>query len=147
MTTDNSTINRIREHAAATYPEECCGFLIGTWRQDGSIQVVDAESVENVRGELRERRYRIDPDDLLRAEANAESRGLDVVGFYHSHPDHPARPSLTDLEEATFPGYAYVIVSVTRGQPGHITAWSLRDDRTGFDETPIALIADKLEAV
>jgi proteasome lid subunit RPN8/RPN11 len=145
MITDEATITRIRDHAARIYPEECCGFLIGTLREDGTAVVVDAEPVENVREELKERRYQIAPADLFRAETKAAEAGYDVVGFYHSHPDHPAEPSATDLAEATFPGYAYVIVSVTRGVPGTIRSWSLRDDRTGFDEQSTEIIADKLE--
>lgn len=144
MTTDHATIDRIRAHAASIYPEECCGFLIGPWSDSGPVVVVDAEPVENVRGELKERRYRIAPDDLLRAEANAETYGYSVVGFYHSHPDHPARPSATDLAEATFPGYAYVIISVNHGEPGQLTSWSLKDDRSGFEEQQTRII-NKLE--
>jgi proteasome lid subunit RPN8/RPN11 len=107
--------------------------------------VVSAEPVENVREELKERRYRIAPADLFQAERKAAEMGHDVVGFYHSHPDHPAEPSATDLAEATFPGYAYVIVSVRSGTPGAIRSWSLRDDRSGFDEQSTEIIADKLE--
>lgn len=146
MTVSESTISSIREHAGRIYPEECCGFLLGTWEEDGSLVITDAQAVDNVREELKERRYRISPLDFKRAEEAAEAAGKAVVGFYHSHPDHPARPSSTDLEEATFPGYAYVITSVIKGAPGDISAWSLREDRTGFDEEPITVTADKLEA-
>ncbi len=145
MTTDDSTISCIREHAAGVYPEECCGFLIGGWTDTGSVVVVGAQPVENVRGELKERRYRIAPNDLRRAEADAEAESRAVVGFYHSHPDHPARPSATDLEEATFPGYTYVIVSVNSGKPGEIRSWSLKDDRSGFEEQPIEIVNEKLK--
>jgi proteasome lid subunit RPN8/RPN11 len=144
MITDRTTIERIQDHAASIYPEECCGFLIGPWNDGGPATVVGAEPVENVRGELRERRYRISPDDLRTAEVGAEALGHDVIGFYHSHPDHPARPSDTDLEEATFPGYAYVIISVNEGEPGDITAWSLKDDRSGFDEQTIFIKTNQL---
>lgn len=146
MTADDSTIKRIREHAAGVYPEECCGFLIGGWTDTGSVVVVDAEPARNVRGELKESRYRIAPNDLRRAEQDAEAEAQAVVGFYHSHPDHPAKPSATDLAEATFPGYAYVIVSVNRGEPGEIRSWSLKDDRSGFEEQPIEIVTKKLKA-
>ncbi len=146
MTTDESTVDRIRAHAASTYPEECCGFLIGLWGDEGLVTVVGAEPVENVRSELRARRYRIAPNDLRRAEADAEAESYAVVGFYHSHPDHPARPSATDLAEATFPGYAYVIVSVDRGEPGDVRSWSLKDDRSGFEEQPVEIVDKKLKA-
>lgn len=146
MTITESAIERIRGHAHRIYPEECCGFLIGSWDADGEALVEGARPVENVREELKERRYRIDPEDYRVAEDEAEAAGKAVVGFYHSHPDHPARPSRTDLDEATFPGYAYVITSVMSGQPGELTAWSLRDDRTGFEEEPITVTVNRLEA-
>ena len=95
--------------------------------------------VANRRAVDRRRRYAIGPDDYRRAERAARTRGLDVVGFYHSHPDHPARPSATDLAEATFPGYTYVIVAVAQGTPGAVTAWTLAPDRSRFDAEPIDL--------
>jgi proteasome lid subunit RPN8/RPN11 len=144
MNTNQHTIDRIRAHASRTYPEECCGFLVGAWDESGDVRVIDAEPVENVREEMRERRYRIAPDDVARAELAAEEKGLAVVGFYHSHPDHPARPSDTDLAEATFPGYVYVIASVEKGRPTDVRSWSLRDDRSGFDEQPVQVEENQL---
>ncbi len=146
MKTDNRTIESIRQHAALAYPEECCGFLIGAFEPDGSVLVIDAAAVENSREERRERRYWISPADFRHAALRAERAGYEIVGFYHSHPDHPALPSTTDLAEATFPGYLYAIASVTRGTPGEIRVWSLNDDRTRFEEQPAEIIADKLKA-
>ena len=145
MTIGDLTIDRIKDHGARTYPEECCGFLVGSCDADGSVHVVDATPVDNVRGGLRERRYRISPEDFVLAERSAEKLGYGVVGFYHSHPDHRARPSTTDLAEATFPGYVYVIVSVVRGRPSDVTAWTLADDRTGFEEETLSLTPTEQE--
>ena len=79
------------------------------------------------------RRFRIGPDGYRQADARARARGGSLVGFYHSHPNEPARPSAYDLEHA-WPNLTYVIISVRAGTPGDITAWHLRDDRSGFDE-------------
>jgi proteasome lid subunit RPN8/RPN11 len=131
MTTPDDVLNAIRRHGAQAYPEEGCGFLIGTV-EDGDNQVLDTQPVANRQTENRERRYQITPEDYREANRAAADRGLDIVGFYHSHPDHPAEPSETDLEEATFPGYTYVIISVHGGTPHEITAWTLAPDRSEF---------------
>jgi proteasome lid subunit RPN8/RPN11 len=140
-TTDTLTLpdavhDRLRAHAEAAYPEECCGVLLGRVESD-SIRVTDLFPVENRDPDARERRYLIGPGDYLRAERTAEDAGLDVVGFYHSHPDHPARPSATDLAEATFPGFVYTITAVERGRAASTTAWRLADDRSQF--LPVSL--------
>ncbi len=139
MHTLPDVLDAVRAHARATYPEECCGFLLGR-AAAGGHHVVAARRVENRRAENRERRYRITPQDYRAADADARARGLDIVGFYHSHPDHPARPSATDQAEASFPGYTYVIVSVEGGEPAALTAWSLAPDRSRFDAEPIDLL-------
>ena len=131
MTTPDDVLNAIRRHGAQAYPEEGCGFLIGTV-EDGDNQVLDTQPVANRQTGNRERRYQITPEDYREANRAAADRGLDIVGFYHSHPDHPAEPSETDLEEATFPGYTYVIISVHGGTPHEITAWTLAPDRSEF---------------
>jgi proteasome lid subunit RPN8/RPN11 len=86
---------------------------------------------------MRTRRYRIGADDYREADRYAQRNGLDIVGFYHSHPDHPARPSDTDLAEATLPGYSYVIVSVVAGRSEDMTAWTLSANRKRFDQESI----------
>ena len=136
MRASDRTLESIQSHGAESYPEECCGFLLGRIRDSGN-DVVATRPAANRRTEDRERRFMIAPEDALAAENAAREQGLDVVGFYHSHPDHPAEPSQTDLDEATFPGYTYVIVSVRRGCPGEVTAWSLRADRSRFDPIQI----------
>jgi proteasome lid subunit RPN8/RPN11 len=138
MTTTDDVLNAIRRHGAQAYPEEGCGFLIGTV-EDGDNHVLDTQPVANRRTENRERRYHITPEDYREANRAAADRGLDIVGFYHSHPDHPAEPSDTDLEEATFPGYTYVIVSVHGGTPDDITAWTLAPDRSEFRPETISV--------
>ncbi len=101
----------IRQHGEETYPHECCGVLLG--HVDGSVKTV-AEGVpaENARTDAAHNRYEIAPWQLIRIQQQARNRGLDVVGFYHSHPDHPAEWSKTDLEEAHWIGCSYVITSV-----------------------------------
>ena len=139
MHTTPNILDAIREHGEATYPEECCGFLLGRITADGDNYVVSAWRVENRHAENRKRRYTITPQDYHAADCAARNQELDIVGFYHSHPDHPARPSATDLAEATFPGYTYVIVSIRDGQAADLTAWSLAPDRSRFDAESIDL--------
>ena len=124
----------IVRHAAEAYPEECCGALIGT---DGLPRSVDrVVAAGNARSEERGRRYLIEPGTVRAAERAAGDDGLEVIGFYHSHPDHPARPSGFDRDHA-WPWYSYVIVPATSSGAGAPRAWRLRDDRSGFDEQEI----------
>jgi len=126
---DIATMNA---HAARTYPEECCGVLLG--KTDGSEKIVDEVlAIENSSSEQRARRFIITPEDYRNAEANAHQQGLDVLGFYHSHPDHPARPSQFDLEHA-FPSWSYVIIGVDHGCPSAMSSWLLLEDRSAFEE-------------
>jgi proteasome lid subunit RPN8/RPN11 len=98
-------------HGEETYPNECCGVLLGHVEADGNT-VIDAVSAENTRSDSAHNRYQIAPQELIRIQQQARRRGLDIVGFYHSHPDHPAEWSKTDLEEAHWMGCSYVITSV-----------------------------------
>lgn len=140
-------LKAVRLHGEATYPEECCGFLLGHM-VDGENQVVAAHRAQNQREENRERRYQITPADYLAASKAAETQGLEIVGFYHSHPDHPAQPSQTDLEEATFPGFVYVIVSILNGVSDKLTAWTLAADRSRFLNEPVEMASiDNLEQI
>jgi proteasome lid subunit RPN8/RPN11 len=109
-----SVYDRLREHGESAYPDECCGILLG--RVDGSARVV-ARSIPVANGSVTPRNhYRIDPLSLIQADREARAAGHEVLGFYHSHPDHPAEPSATDLAEAHWLGCSYVIVSVIQGQ-------------------------------
>jgi proteasome lid subunit RPN8/RPN11 len=127
----------IRAHAAETYPHECCGALIGT---NGHVTAVLA--LPNTTDEGPRRRFLVRPSDYASAEAEARQHRAELLGFYHSHPDHPARPSQYDLDHA-WPFFSYVIVSVTAGAPADMTSWRLRDDRSAFDEEPLARTGDE----
>ncbi len=141
MRTHDEILDAIRSHGSKAYPEESCGFLLGRMTEAGNY-VAAVVPVKNSRKSNRERRFRIEAEDFHRADQAARKQGWDIVGFYHSHPDHPARPSATDLAEATFPGYTYVIVSVLKRRPGQITAWSLWPDRSRFESEPIEIISE-----
>lgn len=123
------------KHAATSYPDECCGVLIGRALED-TIVVERLLSVGNEREESRHNRYLISPETVLAAHKEARALGLDVVGYYHSHPDHPARPSEFDREHA-WPGVSYLIVSVEKGSVADARSWRLADDREKFDEEEI----------
>jgi proteasome lid subunit RPN8/RPN11 len=127
----------IHRHLAAAYPEEGCGVMLGRDGHD-ERRVVQVLGFENQRRDGRANRYLIDPEQLLAAEKQARAAGLDVLGIFHSHPDHPARPSTFDLEHA-WPYYSYVIVSVARGRVADQTSWRLREDRSGFDPESLAI--------
>ena len=122
------SVARIRSHAREVYPFECCGALIG---RTGVVREVFA--LPNTTTEGPRRRFLVRPEDYKAAEARARRSGEELLGFYHSHPDHPARPSAYDLEHA-WPVFSYVIVAVPAGVPGDITSWRLREDRSTFDE-------------
>lgn len=123
------------KHAATSYPDECCGVLIGRSLGDSTV-VERLLSVDNERNESRHNRYLINPETVLAAHKEARALGLDVVGYYHSHPDHPARPSEFDREHA-WPGVSYLIVSVEKGSVADSRSWRLADDREKFDEEEI----------
>ncbi len=121
---------RIRSHGEVSYPHECCGALLG--HGDGpEREIVDLVPLENRNGNSPRSRFAISPEDFRRAENFARERGLDLVGWYHSHPDHPALPSEFDRAHA-WPWYSYVIVSVAQGRAGQISAWRLDDNRSRF---------------
>ena len=118
----------IRAHGAETYPNECCGALIG-----GAGIVTQTVALPNMTDEGPRRRFLVTPKDYREAERRAGEVGGELLGFYHSHPDHPARPSQYDLDHA-WPFFSYVIVSVREGVSGDMTSWRLRADRSGFDQ-------------
>jgi proteasome lid subunit RPN8/RPN11 len=118
----------IRRHGEETFPHECCGALLG---KDGRVS--HAEPLPNTTEEGPRRRFLVRPADYRLAEQRATALGADLLGFYHSHPDHPARPSQFDLDHA-WPTFAYVIVSVMAGRAGDMTVWFLKEDRSSFDE-------------
>jgi len=153
-------LDAIHGHAAAEYPNECCGALLG--RLDGaSKQVAEVAPLSNLRhdaaraeeliplmqpGRESERnRYLIDPGEQIRVEKDARARALCVLGYYHSHPDHPAFPSEYDREHA-WPWYSYVIVSVEAGTPRDTRSWVLVDDRSRFDAETVDCSAAMISA-
>ena len=121
----------IRTHGEETYPNECCGALIG---HDGVIG--ETLALPNMTDEGPRTRFRVTPRDYREAERRASELGGELLGFYHSHPDHPARPSQYDLDHA-WPFFSYVIVSVREGVSGDMTSWRLREDRSAFDQEEI----------
>ncbi|MGH7544188.1 MAG: M67 family metallopeptidase [Gemmatimonadota bacterium] len=125
---------RLRAHAEAGYPDEVCGFLLGSMEASArSFDVREIRPAMNRRASRASRRYRIDPAEYRAAEREAEEKGLELVGIYHSHPDAPAVPSRYDREHA-WPNSAYVIVPVRAGRAWEPRAWLLAEDRSGFDE-------------
>ena len=133
-----SEVSRIRTEGEKSYPHECCGFLIGRL-DDGARRIVRVEPVENAREEeAKHNRYLIAPERFMAVERAARKDGLDVLGFYHSHPDAPARPSAFDTEQA-WPWYVYIIVSIEKGRSTDMTAWALQDDRARFNEVAITI--------
>src|SRR5574337_1173426 len=97
----------LRRHGEETYPHECCGVLLGRFEDDGSRTVTSLARAGNTRDDSPRNRYNIDPRELVRIQREGRARGEDIVGFYHSHPDHPARWSPTDLAEAHWFGCSY----------------------------------------
>ena len=131
---------RIEAEGAAAYPNECCGIMIGRDVSDGTCtrRVVERlEAMANVFDAAQQRRrFAVDPVALMRAERSAAAEGMLVVGFYHSHPDHPARPSEYDREHG-WPFYSYVIVAVAQGVAGEMTSWVLDERTETFDKQDI----------
>lgn len=129
---------KIREHGAESYPHECCGALLGREAAAGNSREPARKIVElfprvNRREDSPRNRFSVTADDVREAEKAAREQGAEVIGWYHSHPDHPAQPSEYDREHA-WPWYSYVIVSVNAGAAGKMTSWRLDDDRARFSE-------------
>jgi proteasome lid subunit RPN8/RPN11 len=132
----------IERHGAQTYPNECLGMLLGR-ETDGRKVVMEVFPLQNAwensavnphpatEGESSRNRCLVDPKDYLRADREARSKGMDIVGFYHSHPDHPARPSEFDRKNA-WPWFSYVILAVEQGVPREMTGWLLAEDGSRF---------------
>ena len=129
--------DEMNAHAEETFPEECCGTMLGRELEDGSREIVKIIRVENTKGENRERRFLIDPRALLNAERRAKDEGLDVLGIYHSHPDHPSQASEFDRVHA-MPFWSYLIISCMQGKTASIQSWRLKEDRSAFDEEELS---------
>jgi proteasome lid subunit RPN8/RPN11 len=135
----------IRKAGEASYPDECCGILMGDIDNDGNKMVKRTEAIINA-GEEGEKHHRflITPEDMMRAEKAARAAKMEVIGFYHSHPDCPADASDYDREHA-LPFYSYAIVSVEKGASKELLSWELSTDRTVFSPEEIKLIANNKE--
>jgi proteasome lid subunit RPN8/RPN11 len=133
----------IRQHGGETYPHECCGVLLGRFADDGTKTVSRIARCGNTREDSPHNRYHIDPKELIRIQREGRERGEDIVGFYHSHPDHPARWSPTDLAEAHWFGCSYVITSVDKGVATITNSFEL----VGSDEADKKLVDEKIEVV
>jgi proteasome lid subunit RPN8/RPN11 len=128
-------VRNIQDHAIETYPEECSGVIVGMNTGEMKV-VVDVWRAENIHEDERSRRFLIDPLVYMKLEQQADERDMDVLGIYHSHPDHPAEPSEYDREHA-WPNFSYIIASVSSEQVEDMRSWVLKDDRSGYDEEPI----------
>jgi len=130
----------IRRHGEETYPHECCGVLLGT--MDGDIRIVlSTARCGNTRTDSPQNRYHIDPKELVRIQREGRTRNEDIIGFYHSHPDHPAQWSQTDLAEAHWFGCSYVITRVAQGKADVTNSFEL----TGTAEPDKAFVDEKVE--
>ena len=135
-----SQIEEIKQHGERAYPEECGGLLLGVI-ENGTRVIREVLPLENVRKDSRHNRVELSPLDYARAEREATKRGLGVWGYYHSHPNHPAVPSGFDLEHAPFIEWSYLIVAVREGKAEEVRAWTVREDRSQFDEEEMRQIS------
>jgi proteasome lid subunit RPN8/RPN11 len=130
----------IAAHGEETYPHECCGFLLGR-QQDGVKVVQEIWPAGNARDDSPQNRYLIPPEEMLRAEKESRRRGVEILGFYHSHPDVAARPSEYDRQHA-WPWYSYLIVSVLAGQAAELNAWVIPEDQDQFTAEQLEIVAE-----
>jgi proteasome lid subunit RPN8/RPN11 len=133
----------LRQHGEETYPHECCGVLLGRMDEEGVRTVTSVARASNTRTDSAHNRYHIDPKELIRIQREGRARGEDIIGFYHSHPDHPAQWSQTDLAEAHWFSCSYVITSVEKSKAMLTNAFEL----TGSDENDKKLVDEKIEVM
>ena len=140
VTITSELADRIRAHGAETYPHECCGALLGREELIEGRRIVreilGLYPLVNRRDDSPRNRFSVTSEDVQAAEKTAGEQELEVVGWYQSHPDHPARPSQYDRDHA-WPWYSYIIVSVANGKPEEMTSWRLNDDRLEFSSESI----------
>ena len=143
LTIRQSEFHALRRHGEETYPHECCGVMLG--HVEGDERVVEAVvRAGNTRVDSPQNRYNIDPRELVRIQRESRERGLDIVGFYHSHPDCPARWSQTDLAEAHWVGCSYVITSVEQGRAAVTNSFALEgtgEEDKRFTDEPVRVLA------
>ena len=137
-----SDYETLRVHGEQTYPHECCGVLLGK-SVDGTNIVHELRPAGNTRTDSAHNRYNIDPVELIRIQRQARALSLDIVGFYHSHPDHPAQWSPTDFAEAHWLGCSYVITRVAQGKADITNSFLLRgssEEDKSFEDEPIEIM-------
>jgi proteasome lid subunit RPN8/RPN11 len=133
-----SAYDALSTHGQKDYPHEACGVLLG--RSSGAaLDILEAVACANANAERAADRYLIEPQDQLRVEKDARSRGLEVVGYYHSHPDHPSQASATDLAQS-WEGVLYLILAVKQGQVESLQGWWKNFGQTVFAETKVEII-------
>lgn len=130
---------RIRAHGVETYPHECCGAILGL-DHDGRREVMELLPLANQRNDSPRNRFEITPQDVRLADLKAQELKCDLIGWYHSHPDHPARPSEFDREHA-WPWYSYVIVGIEQGCARDMNSWLLAEDRSHYDQEAVEIVA------
>lgn len=137
----NTAWEKMRRHGEQSYPQECCGVLLGNTRGGGERLVLRAEPCRNACTGTLHNRYSIDPRDLIRIQFDSREEGLEILGFYHSHPDHPAAWSPTDLQEAYWIGRSYVITSVLNGRAEETSSFVLHghDDNKRFEREQVCI--------
>src|SRR5689334_7641890 len=136
ITIAEEQLTEIRELGMRDYPYECCGLLLGRYTEKGKF-VTETYPISNAREESAKRnRFLIEPEELMRGERYARERGVEIVGFYHSHPDSPAVPSQYDLEHA-WPTYSYIIVSTRADEARDLFSWEQEPDRSRFNQEEI----------
>ena len=141
MTAINITqkiVDTFISHGEKDYPHECCGFILGQFKDEESFGV-EYLPASNVKEGNRERRFLIDPLAYQKAEDEADEREMSVISIVHSHPDHPAKPSDFDLDHA-WPGFSYIIISVKLGRAAGYRSWQLNENRSFFVEEYIKII-------
>ena len=137
ITITASLLREIYNHTENSYPNECCGLMIGAYQEGGQKKVVHAfRTCKNLNTERARDRYNMDPLDMLRVEREFANSPFDIIGIYHSHPDHPSRPSQTDTDRA-WPDYSYVIISVENGRVASAQSWVLNESERKFYEEPM----------
>jgi proteasome lid subunit RPN8/RPN11 len=140
-----SLYDSIRQHGEQQYPKECCGVLLGN-SGNNINSILHVIPTNNTRTDSPQNRYQIDPIELIRIQKRGREVGLEIIGFYHSHPDHPAKPSLTDLDEAHWIGCSYLITSVETGKATATASFLLigRNEREKrFSAEPILIRAER----
>ena len=145
---DQTCYQQLRRHGEETYPHECCGVLLGSVEEGDERRVTAVVRAGNTRTDSPQNRYNIDPRELIAIQRRSREQGLDIVGFYHSHPDHPARWSSTDLAEAHWLGCSYVITRVEKGQARDTNSFVLlggEEAEKRFQEEPLAVVGQIAE--